>query len=117
MQAMMKRWLSMGFSISDLFAGGFRSRRVSPPGSPAPDRDSAGSPQLNPAPVPPLTTFTGTVIRHGERFALLEANGILYGLDSVGRAWTFEGEEVCVRGTLNPEAGLLHIEEIESQAA
>jgi hypothetical protein len=114
---MMRRWLSMGTSLSDLFAAGFRNRQPKPSEDPVPHGDRDLAPPPDASPQLPLTTFTGTVVRHGTRFALLEATGILYALDSVGRAWSFEGEEVWVRGRLNPEVGLLHIEEIEPQAA
>ena len=62
---------------------------------------------------PPLSTFSGTVVRHGSRFALREIDGDLYALDSTGLAWPFEGEAVLISGYLNPESGLLHICAIE----
>ena len=69
---------------------------------------------------PALTTFSGTVVRHGTRFALREFDGDLYALDSTGLAWPFEGVEVLISGYLNADSGLLHIcaiEEVEDLRA
>jgi hypothetical protein len=70
--------------------------------------------------MPPMSTFSGTVVRDGSRFALREADGTLCGLDSAGRAWSFEGEDVRITGYVNPESKLLHIcaiEEVDGQRA
>jgi len=69
---------------------------------------------------PSLSSFSGTVVRHGSRFALREFDGDLYALDSTGLAWPFEGEEVLISGYLNSDSGLLHIcaiEEVEDLRA
>jgi hypothetical protein len=63
---------------------------------------------------PLLTKFSGTVIRDGSRFALRDHDGALFALDSTGRAWPFEGEDVEVRGYLNDASKLLHICAIEA---
>lgn len=62
-------------------------------------------------------TFSGTVIRSGGRFALLETGGVLYMLDSTGRAWPFEGEDVRVTGKLDTTTHLLHVDDIEAMAS
>lgn len=62
-------------------------------------------------------TFSGTVIRAGSRFALRETAGVLYTLDSAGRALPFEGEPVRVTGKLDTSTRLLHIDEIQSMVA
>ena len=62
-------------------------------------------------------TFSGTVIRNGSRFALRETGGVLYTLDSTGRAWPFEGEDVRVTGKLDTTTSLLHVDEIEAMAS
>ena len=62
-------------------------------------------------------TFSGTVIRSGSRFALRETDGVLYTLDSAGRAWPFEGDNVRVTGQLDTSTRLLHIDDIEAMIA
>lgn len=113
MKDMMKRCLSLGFTLSVIFAGGVRRTTA-----------QASALPKNPLPLPPpvptlvpdrptLSNFSGTVVRHGTRFALREIDGDLYALDSTGLAWPFEGEEVLISGYLNPDSGLLHICAIE----
>jgi hypothetical protein len=61
----------------------------------------------------PTVTFSGTVVRNGPRFALRETAGVLYPLDSAGRAWAFEGEDVRVTGKLDLSTRLLYVDAIE----
>jgi hypothetical protein len=61
----------------------------------------------------PTVTFSGTVVRNGPRFALRETAGILYPLDSTGRAWPYEGEDVRVTGKLDLDTQLLYVDDIE----
>ena len=115
MKDMMKRCLSLGFTLSVLFAGG--ARRATANGNvlskePVPLPIPPPSPTLVPD-RPALSNFSGTVVRHGTRFALREFDGDLYALDSTGLAWPFEGEEVLISGYLNADSGLLHICAIE----
>jgi hypothetical protein len=49
------------------------------------------------------------VVRDGGRFALREFDGTLFALDSTGRAWPFEGEDVSISGYFSPDSRLLHI--------
>jgi Protein of unknown function (DUF5818) len=66
-----------------------------------------------PALVAPTVTFSGTVVRSGPRFALRETAGILYPLDSAGRAWPYEGEDVRVTGKLDLDTQLIYVDAIE----
>jgi Protein of unknown function (DUF5818) len=79
-----------------------------PPGDP-PARIS----NHRPARAAPTVTFSGTVVRSGPRFALRETAGILYPLDSAGRAWPYEGEDVRVTGKLDLDTRLLYVDAIE----
>ena len=69
-----------------------------------------------------LVSVSGTVIRDGSRFVLRIPNGTLHALESTGRAWPFEGEDVVVLGLMNQASGLLQIraihatEEIQAEA-
>lgn len=120
MTEIVKRCLSLGFALPVILAGS--ARRISlrsTVASPHP-KETTPVPVPSPSPAPSLvserpalTSFTGTVVRHGTRFALREVDGDLYALDSTGLAWPFEGEEVLISGYLNPDSGLLHICAIE----
>lgn len=115
MKDMMKRYLSLGFTLSVIFAGGARRATAGAhmlPKEPVPIPIPPPVPTLVPE-RPALSNFSGTVVRHGSRFALREFDGDLYALDSTGLAWPFEGEEVLISGYLNADSGLLHICAIE----
>ena len=118
MKEMITRCLSLGFTLSFMFAGARRMQTTPRASSPPPAKEPI------PLPVPPASptimperpaqsSFSGTVVRHGSRFALREFDGDLYALDSTGLAWPFEGEEVLISGYLNADSGLLHICAIE----
>lgn len=119
MKDMMMRCLSLGFSWSVVFLAG-RRRNPLPVQSHAPQPKSPVPipvpPPPPPAPpeLPALSSFNGTVVRDGSRFALREPDGTLFALDSTGRAWPFEGEEVTIIGYFNLESKLLHISAIEA---
>jgi Protein of unknown function (DUF5818) len=116
MKEMVKRCLSLGSSLSDVFTSLRRTntspaplapswevrKAVEPP--PAPPTRNSSVPEL-----PPVSNFCGTVVRDGGRFALREFDGTLFALDSTGRAWPFEGDDVTISGYFNPESRLLHI--------
>ncbi|MDR3725925.1 MAG: DUF5818 domain-containing protein [Terracidiphilus sp.] len=61
--------------------------------------------------------FTGTVVKDGELYVLRDFSGQVYKLDDPERAKPFEGKSVKVKGQLDAEAKLIHVEEIESSAA
>ena len=122
MTEMMKRCLSLGFALPMILAGGTRRMNSRAGGSAALPKEPTPMPLPSaPPPVrPSLTSFSGTVVRHGPRFALREIDGDLYAVDSTGLAWPFEGEQVLISGYLNPDSGLLHIctiEEVEDLRA
>jgi Protein of unknown function (DUF5818) len=130
MKTLYKRWLIVGLSMSIFVLANLRRKLESQleraagklPKNPAQQEESDQS-------LPVLTfsdgrpsnattvTFSGTVIRSGGRFALLETGGVLYMLDSTGRAWPFEGEDVRVTGKLDTTTHLLHVDEIEAMAS
>jgi Protein of unknown function (DUF5818) len=115
MKEMVKRCLSLGSSLSDVFTG---FRRTNAPVEPSWDVRKAAVPVPVPAPttktlsvpeLPAVSNFCGTVVRDGGRFALREFDGTLFALDSTGRAWPFEGDDVTISGYFNPDSRLLHI--------
>lgn len=120
MKEMMKRCLSLGFSFSIVFLMRIRGGSMLTPAGSTPAKLPELPPPMPPRPVlgpmveiPPISTFNGTVVRDGIRFALRGMDGTLFGLDSAGRAWSFEGEQVRITGYVNPDSRLLHICAIE----
>jgi hypothetical protein len=120
MKDMMKRCLSLGFSLSVIVLLRIRGVNTAAQGASnlakMPALPPPAPPRLIPGPMvemPPTSTFSGTVVRDTSRFALRQADGTLIGFDSIGRAWSFEGEDVKVSGYMHPESRLLHICAIE----
>lgn len=60
------------------------------------------------------TTFTGTIVRHGEQYILRDSSGQMYKLDDPDRAKPFEGKAVKVTGQLDQQAMVIHVQNIES---
>jgi hypothetical protein len=131
MKSVFKRFLLLGLSLSIIVL-------VAKQGADDPETESspddhgksteeppqqAATPEADHRTIPfrPLVgtkvTFSGTVVRAGSRFALRETAGILYTLDSAGRAWPFEGNSVRVTGQLDTTTRLLHIDDIQSMIA
>ena len=118
MKEMVKRCLSLGSSLSFVFTGLRRTnvpaetswevRKAAEP-APAPPPPTKASKTSSIPERPPVSNFCGTVVRDGGRFALREFDGTLFALDSTGRAWPFEGEDVTISGYFNPDSRLLHI--------
>lgn len=73
---------------------------------PQPDQNKAQS-----------ATFTGTVVKNGEQFALRDSSGAVYTLDDAQRAKPFEGKTVKVTGSLDEQAKVIHVESIEGVEA
>ena len=113
MKEMMKRCLSLSFSLPVIVLTGFRARKTSAGPSPT----SAPPLAASPVPMPelrPMVGFTGTVVRDGSRFALRDATGALFALNSTARAWSFEGEDVQVTGQLDTTGTVLQIHAIHA---
>ena len=131
MKNLYKRWLIMGLSMSIFALAGMRRKLESQIDGDIGDTyggpDQFPDPRVRPANVVPMpdsrpisattVTFSGTVMRNGSRFVLRETGGVLYTLDSTGRAWPFEGEDVRVTGKLDTSTSLLHVDAIETMAS
>jgi uncharacterized protein YdeI (BOF family) len=62
-------------------------------------------------------TFTGTVVKNGDQYALRDSSGAVYKLDDPDRAKPFEGKTVKVTGQLDEQAKVIHVESIEGVEA
>jgi uncharacterized protein YdeI (BOF family) len=76
------------------------------PQQPQPDQNQAQT-----------ATFTGTVVKNGDQFALRDSSGAVYTLDDSQRAKPFEGKTVKVTGQLDEQAKVIHVENIEGAEA
>jgi len=120
MMEIVKRCLSLGFSLPIVLTGMRRNNTSAEyaPGvleeKPAPPPAASFPAPAPPQEIPASSNYGGIVVRDGSRFALREPDGTLFALDSTGRAWPFEGEEVIIEGYFDLDSRLLHICAIES---
>jgi hypothetical protein len=67
--------------------------------SPAPDSASPSQDQV----------FTGTISKIGGKYVLQDASGKSYDLDHQELAQKYEGKQVRVKGTLDPDGKTIHV--------
>ena len=72
-----------------------------PAGQPGPDAQaqSAGDGQ----------TFSGTVAKSGDKFVLQDASGKTYDVDRQEELKKYEGKQVRIKGTLDPDGKTIHV--------
>jgi hypothetical protein len=81
-------------------------------------RDSTLYPGDNPTDRPVADTaamansqsFTGTIVRSGDKFILQAGHGTTYDLDNQAAVKPFEGKRVSLHGALEPKTKLIHLE-------
>lgn len=93
---------------------------------PTPDKQQDQQPPDNPTAAPAQTspmqdqsesatqTFTGTVVRIGDKYVLRTTDNMTYQLDDPDKAKEFEGKQVKVTGGLQAKDKLIHIQSIEA---
>lgn len=125
MKSAIKRSLFIGISLALVALTARRlseeteiQGRLDKPASPQPPKlgvePSGPLPGMPAKPmVAPTVTFSGKLVRNGPQFALRETAGVLYPLDSSGRAWPYEGADVRVTGKLDLDTRLLYVDAIE----
>lgn len=59
-------------------------------------------------------TFTGTVVKIGDKYVLRTTDNMTYQLDDSDKAKEFEGKQVKVTGGLQAKNKLIHIQNIEA---
>jgi hypothetical protein len=94
--------------------------------APTPDQQQEQQPPDNPEATPtqasgmpaqsePATqTFTGTVVRIGDKYVLRTTDNTTYQLDDPDKAKDYEGKEVQVTGSLKANAKLIHVQSVEA---
>lgn len=90
-----------------------------PPASPnngtpqqaAPPPATSGAQGTSAAPANGVQTFSGTIVKQGDRFMLQdEATGQTYDLDHQDEVQKFVGKRVRVHGTLDPTGKMIHLQ-------
>jgi Protein of unknown function (DUF5818) len=91
-----------------------------------PDQQQDQQPQDNPTVTPTQAsgmqdqsdsatqTFTGTVVKIGDKYVLRTTDNMTYQLDDQDKAKEFEGKQVKVTGGLEARDKLIHIQNIEA---
>lgn len=59
-------------------------------------------------------TFTGTVVKIGDKYVLRTTDNMTYQLDDADKAKEFEGKQVKVTGGLQAKNKVIHIQNIEA---
>jgi hypothetical protein len=96
------------------------------PSAQSPDRSGQGTPsqsqpgQTGTQPSPDaqaqssdatgVQTFSGTVMKQGNKFVLQDASGTTYDIDHQDEVSKFEGKRVRVHGTLDPSGKIIHLQ-------
>lgn len=94
-----------------------------PPDQPQPQGppDQAQPQPQQPTPPSPdqskSATFTGTIVRSGNQFALRDPSGQVFKLDDPDRAKPYVGKTVKVTGQLDEQAMVIHVESIQGAEA
>lgn len=93
---------------------------------PTPDKQQVQQSQDNPAATPTQAsgmpapsesaarTFTGTVVKVGDKYMLRTTDNTTYQLDDPDKAKDYEGKQVKVTGSLDAKGKLIHIQNVEA---
>jgi hypothetical protein len=54
--------------------------------------------------------FTGTIAKSGSLYVLQDANGTSYAIDHQELAQKYEGKQVRIKGTLDPDGKTIHVQ-------
>jgi uncharacterized protein YdeI (BOF family) len=75
--------------------------------APAPTDNSAATS----TPTGTSQTFTGTVVKSGDKFVLQDASGMSYDVDKQDALKPFEGKKVNIKGTLDSSSKMIHVQQ------
>lgn len=79
--------------------------------APTTQRPSDNNSNAQSTPVGTAQTFTGTVMKSGDKFVLQDASGTSYDVDKQEALKSFEGKKVNIKGTLDQNGKLIHVQE------
>ena len=72
-----------------------------PPASPSPSDQASPSDNSQ--------TFSGTVAKSGDKYVLQDASGKTYDVDRQEELKKYEGKQVRIKGTLDPDGKTIHV--------
>jgi len=72
------------------------------PSQQAPDQSQAPSAKPGSSSATDVQTFSGTVVKSGDKYVLKDDSGKVYDIDHQDQVEKFEGKRVRVHGTLDP---------------
>jgi len=96
-----------------------RLQKPQPVPQPLPPPDSRPDPQPAQPPNPharqqtPSQTFTGKIVRDGEKYVLKVSSNTTYQLDEQSSAEQYQDKEVKIVGTVEPGSNTIHVVRIE----
>lgn len=73
-----------------------------PAGQSSPDAQAGSSSESS-------QTFSGTVAKSGDKFVLQDASGKTYDVDRQEELKKYEGKQVRIKGTLDPDGKTIHV--------
>ncbi len=65
---------------------------------------------------PAAQTFTGMIVKSGEKYVLTTSDNVTYELDDQERAQRFEGKQVQVTGNLDKSSNMIQVRDIKASA-
>jgi Protein of unknown function (DUF5818) len=79
------------------------------PSQPAPSTQSGSAAGAQSGSAAGAQTFTGTIVKSGDKFVLQDANGKTYDIDHQDLVGQHVGRRVRVQGTLDPDGKTIHL--------
>jgi hypothetical protein len=100
--------LALALSAAPLYAQQSDTQSPNPPTSQSQQQPGQAHPQ--PAqPADDSQTFSGTIAKSGDKYVLQDAGGKTYDVDHQEEVKKFEGKQVRIKGTLDPDGKTIHI--------
>jgi Protein of unknown function (DUF5818) len=90
-----------------------QAQQPTSPGQTQPPAATAPAPPAAPdaTQTGPVQNFSGTVVKSGDKYVLQdEASGKTYDVDHQDEVQKFEGKRVRVKGTVDPNGNLIHLQ-------
>ena len=84
--------------------------QATPPSSQTPEKSQQAAPEASANSATGVQTFSGNVVKSGDKFVLQDESGTTYDTDHQDEMAKFEGKRVKVHGTLDASGKMIHIQ-------